>query len=312
MTIQIAHWAPHSRHGGHTTRHTTRLQIRSGRLLNDELSSSQRQTQTQTNPFYSVLDRFPVGNPSVAAGVSDSDMVTTTLIPIPYYSSSSTSPLKQPTTSLDSSALPTASTPLAPTKVQLGFQSSSSPAQPSPSQRLPSGPTTISFTSVTPAATLANSRSQKGINLISSSTMNPFSLPRVATETALPEVVTISLSASVSITSIKLWSTVVPSYLPTTSLNDADVSSHTTDLGRPAAKAVGNALSYQTTFGAPSSTPTIPFALYPHQGHHLRLNPVMVVGCVLAGILSLTVAFFCIVWVLRARRRSRDDRMAIH
>ena len=315
MTIQIAHRAHHCRHGRHPTRHTTRLQFRSGRLLNDGLSSSQRQTQTQTNPFYSVLDHFPVGNPSVIVSVSDGDMVTTTVIPpmpFPYSSSSSTSFLKQPTTYLDSSALPTASTPLAPTKLQLGFQSSSSPAQLSPSQRHFSGPTIISsFTGVSPAATLANSESQKDIHLISSSAMHTFSLPRVATDTALPKAVTFSLSASVSITSIKLWSTVVPPSLPTTSMIDADVSSHTTDLGRPAAKAVGNALSYQATFGAPSS-PTIPFALYPHQEHHLRLNPVTVVGCVLAGILSLTVAFFCVVWVLRARRRSRDDRMAIH
>ena len=160
------------------------------------MSSSQRQTQTQTNPFYSVLDHFPIGNLSVIASVTDGDMVTTTLIPpvpFPYPSSSSTSLLEQPTTYLDSSALPTASTPLAPTKMQLGFQSSSSPAQPSPSQRLPSGPTKISFTSVTLAATLANSESQKDIHLINSCTMNPFSPPRVATETAVPEVVTCSV-----------------------------------------------------------------------------------------------------------------------
>ena len=152
---------------------------------------------------------------------------TTTLLPpiqFPYSSSSSTGLLKQPTNYLDSSACPPR-LHLGPTN--LGFQSSSSPAQPSPSPRLPSSPTTISFTSVTPAATLANSKSQNDIHLISSSIMNPFSLPRVATETALTEVVTVSLSASVSITSIRLWSTVISPSLPTTSMNGAgDILTH--------------------------------------------------------------------------------------
>ena len=87
-------------------------------------------------------------------------------------------------------------------------------------------------------------------------------------------------------------------------MSDADDILTTADLERPAAKAVGNALSYQATFGAPSSTPAIPFALYPQQEHHRRLNPVTVVGCVLAGvgILPLTVAFLCCVGFTRPKK----------
>ena len=301
MITQTAHQGLHGKH-------TPRRQIRSGRRQIEILSSSQR--QTQATPFYSVLDRFPVRNPSVVAGVSDGDMVTTTLIPpisFPYSFSSSTDLLERPATQLGAPASPTASTPLALTTLQLGSWTSSSPAQTSPPQRPPSGPVIISFVSVTPIATLAGSKPRTDIHPASSSTMIPLSPSRVATETALQEVVTISLSASVSDPNTNTWPIPISSLLPTTVINDAGVSSHATNSGRPAAKAVGNA---QSTFGAPSSSSTIPSALYPQQDLHLNLNPVTVVGCVLAGILAMTVTFFCVVWVSRARRRSRDDKMA--
>ena len=164
----------------------------------------------------SILDHFPVGNLQASASA-------TWLPPIPFPCSSSGSAglLKQPTNYLDSSACPPR-LHLGPTKLRVSifFITGTTIS-------LPLSPTTISFTNVTPAATWANSESQKDIHLISSSTMNPFSLPRVATETALPEVVTFSLSASVSITSIRLWSTVISPSLPTTSMNGAgDILTH--------------------------------------------------------------------------------------
>ena len=181
---------------------------------------------------------------------------------------------------------------------------------PTPSH-LPAGPTTITFADGIPFAPLADSGPQEIIRSTSPHTEIAKSSSQIATETVLQEGVTLSLSTSESDSNVNGMPTPVSAILPTLILNDTGSTSHSTNVGRPAAKAVGNAFSYQPTSGIPSSTPAAPFPLYPQQGSPLGLNPVAVVGCVLAGILSLTVVSFCILWALRSRRRWRDDNTAI-
>ena len=268
-------------------------------------------------PFSSVpvVVRSPVESPSVVTGVISNSTNTTVLVsatPLTYPSPGSTGLLDRQSTQLDTPALPVTSTSLVPTNLQYASQSSSPPMQ---TLHLPSEPVTITFADAKPVPPLADSGPQEIIHLTSYSTGITGYPPQVTTETVLQEVVTISLSVSGSDSNVSSKPASISIVLPTPTINDTDSASHSTDAGRPVAKAIGKVFSYQPTSGTPSSTPALPLPLYPQQGPqqdpHLGLNPVAVVGCVLAGILSLTVVSFGILWVLRSRRRSQDDKMAI-
>lgn len=268
---------------------------------------------SQTLPFSSfpLLVRLPVENPSAVMGVSAYSTDTTALVsttPFTYYSFGSTGLLDQSTTQSHPPALPVASTSLATTNLQYGSQFSSLPTQTSAPSHLPSKHITITLADAIPFAPLADSGPQEIIRSIDSSTEIAKSPPQVTMETVLQEVVTLSLSASGSDSNANNGPTSISAFSATLILNDTGSTSHATAVGRPAAKAVGNAFS---TSGTPSSTPAVSSPLYPQQGHPLGLNPVAVVGCVLAGILSLTVVSFCILWAFRSRRRLRDDNTAI-
>ena len=273
-----------------------------------------------TLPFSSVpvLVRSPVESPSVVTSAIGSSTDTTVLVsttPLPYPSPGSTGLLDHQTTQLGTPALPVTFTSLVPTNLQYGSQPSSPPMQTSASLHLPSEPVTITFADAKPVPPLADYGPQEIIHLTSSSTGITEPPSQVTTETVLQEVVTISLSVSGSDSSVSIRPASISMVLPTPIMNDTGSASHSTDSGRPVGKAIGNVFSYQPTSGTPSSTPALPVPLYPQQdpqqGPHLGLNPVAVVGCVLAGILSLTVVSFCTLWVLRSRRRSRDDKMVI-
>jgi hypothetical protein len=248
-------------------------------------------TLTPPSSSVPILARLLVESPSVVVGAGGSSMDGTTALAsatsLPYPSSGSTGLLKYQTTQLDTPALP------------VTFQSSSLPMQASAPLQLPSEPVTITFAGAIPVP-------QEIIHSTSSITGITKSPSQVTTETVFQEVVTISLSASGSDSNSR--PTLVSTVLPTPTMNDTGSPSHSTNVGRPAAKAIGNALSYQPTSGTPSSTPTISLPFYPQPDPHFYLNPVAVVGCVLAGILALTVVLFCI---LRSRRRPRDNKMAI-
>jgi len=262
----------------------------------------------------SIFARLPVESPSIVVGVSGSSMDDTTALvsatPLPYPSSGSTSLLNHRTTQLDTPALPMAHTSLAPSNLKYGPQPPSPPIQTSTPLHRPSEPVTITFADVTPVLPLADSEPQQIIHSTISSAGTTKFPSLFTTETVLQEVVTISLSASGSDSNINSGPTVVSMVSPTPTMDDTGPPSYPTDAGRPAAKAAGNVFSYQPTSGTPSSTPTILPPFYPQQDPRSGLNPVAVVGCALAGILSLTVVSFCILWVFRSRRRSRDEKMA--
>ena len=258
-----------------------------------------------------LLVRLPVESPSVVVGISGRSTDATVLVStihFPYPSSGSTSPLNQPSTQL---TLPTVSTPLAVTNLQHGSQSSSLPMRTPAPSHLPAELVTITFADVMPIAPLADSGPQEIIRSTSPSTAITKSPFQVTTDIILQEVVTISLSASGSDSNLNSRPTSVSVFPPTPILNDTASISYPTDAGRPVGKAVGNALSFQPTPGTSSSTPATTSPLYSQQGPPFGLNPIAVVGCVLAGILSFTVVSFCIVWALRSRRRLRRDNTAI-
>ena len=267
-------------------------------------------------PFSSVrlLVRLPVESLSVFVGVGGRSTDTTALVSttiFPYPSPSSTSLLNQATTQLDSPTLPAASTLLAVTNLQHGSQSSLLPMQTSAPSHLPAEPVTITFADVIPIAPLADSGPQGIIRSTSPPTAITKSLSQVTTDIILQEVVTISLSASGSDSNVNSRPTSVSVFSPTPILNDTGSISYSTDAGRPVGKAVGNAFSFQPTTGTSSSTTATTLPLYSQHDPPSGLNPVAVVGCVLAGILSLTVVSFCITWALRSRRRLKGGKTAI-
>ena len=260
-----------------------------------------------------LLAHLPVESPSIAVGVSGSGMGDTTALlsatSLPYPSPGPTSLLNHRTTQLDTPALPMAHTSLAPSNLKYGPQPPSPPMQALTPLHRPSEPVTIA--DGIPAPPLADSEPQQIIHSTISSAGITKSPSLFTTETVLQEVVTISLSASGSDSNINSGPTIVSMVLPTPTMDDTGPPSHPTDAGRPAAKAAGNVFSYQPTSGTPSSTPTTLLPFYPQQDPRSGLNPVAVVGCALAGILSLTVVSFCILWAFRSRRRSRDEKMAV-